>query len=60
MKKKDLRSLSVWALLDLYEDFVKMRHYEAVDEFDRLRELGVDYEDVRRELCRRLDDKQDD
>lgn len=56
MKKEDLQRLSAFELLDLYEDFVKMLHYEAVDEFKRLRKLGIGYEDVRQELRRRLGD----
>jgi hypothetical protein len=49
-----LEDLSNSALLDLFESFVKMWHYEATNEFDRLRELDIDYDDVREEIFRRF------
>ena len=54
MKKEDLRTISDIRLLELYEAFVKMWHYEATNEFDRLRENEFDYYDVRAELAERL------
>jgi hypothetical protein len=54
MKKEDLKTISDDRLLDLFEEFVRMWHYEATNEFDRLREVEFDYDDVRKELMYRL------
>ncbi len=54
MSEIELQELSNQDLLDLYEDFVEWNHYEATDEFNRLRELDVSYSDVRNEVKRRM------
>jgi len=54
LNKEDLKTMSDNVLIDLLEDFVKMLHYEAVDEFEDLRQLDIDYSDVRQEVLRRL------
>lgn len=54
MTTQDLEKMSARELLDLHDDFVKMNHYEAVNEFDSLRRISVHSEDVRHEVVRRL------
>lgn len=54
MNYNNLQNLSNYDLLELYEAFIKMWHYEATDEFNNLRELNVNYEDVRKEILSRF------
>lgn len=54
MNKEDLKDMSNSRLLDLLEAFTKAWHYEAVNEFQYLRELDVTYNDVRREVMHRM------
>jgi len=54
MTNKELRELSGDELLKLYEEFVKWNHYEAVDEFSYLKEMGMTYYDIHIEIKRRM------
>lgn len=54
MTDHEIRYLSNRALLELYDDFIKWSHYEAVDEFDRLRKMDISLSEVREEVRRRM------
>lgn len=54
MTKEKMEGLSDVGLLELYEEFVKWRHYEAVDEFSYLKEMDVDRNDVQKEIFYRM------
>lgn len=54
MTKEKMKDLSDASLLELYEEFIKWNHYEAVDEFQYLKEMDVNRSDIRREIFNRM------
>jgi hypothetical protein len=49
-----LEQMNTYELLNLYESFIKADHYEATNEFDKLRTLPYKADDVRAEVARRM------
>jgi uncharacterized protein YjiS (DUF1127 family) len=54
MTEQELKELSNTELLELYNDFIRWCHYEAVNEFDYLRDMKISRYEVHAEVKRRM------